>query len=892
MSATPNVIVLESSSPDCIWARSISPCTPERLFGFSPRSSSPPSMMSPSKLFGTTSSSRRHDASATGKSPLREEVGRENIQVVNTQQESEVGGKAKRAPRNGQAKQQKMTGETEPVSKDPQSKTAKRTTGTTRRVRSQKAKKSEETGNKILKGRVAKPDSGNARDAVEKTVASENMQLDLPGDGARKPSIVEEAGLNLEEAMKRRLDWTPPKDTECQVIDLDGDDAAGRKDTDGSRGFGDLLLDYRFDDESSTSRDHVQQIGDGQPTKRRRIELVEFQVPKFDNRPRASKEVLAVDSVDVSGAKHRNEKPRSQRKQMKTITAHATARYIPLDEEEDGTLLRYFERNEGQTTDKTKAPKRKVPAKRGNNSVVKSKALWREHIILSPEAATKSLEDQELLFGTWSQLEGDDSPTFVRETQKALLASESFVSTESSNLSGQSATSSSTRSTLSRFTSSRGLWSVAARNSEGFVVQPEILDMVNSPDASSGRQTPSLQANADRIDDARETQKDELLVVGTNSNVQSKPASTCQQKQQEQPVSRRESSVPLEPAKPVNNREVTVAAKEPSLPPPEMPRYSGFTDAELSKQIAAYGFKPIKSRNKMIALLEKCWQNMHPTAGQAGGNSESSQFGLKQTKDKPQPSDFTKSADKTTVTVGSQAKTSSRQANKEEQQQQPDKPKSRGRRRKGQTASLSSSSLSSVSGRSKGKKKAAPETETENTKATTPAAVVVEEIEDSEEEIIPSPTRIQQQQLQQSRYFSTNSSRRRRPTTPTIPPLPLASRPAASPSSTPQRSTASTSTTIPDTNHGSGDNNDDNDTLPSLFSQITKAVQAQPRMPGQKRQPTWHEKILLYDPIVLEELATWLNTEGLGLIGEDREVSAGLVREWCERKGVCCCYRK
>lgn len=605
---------------------------------------------------------------------------------------------------------------------------------------------------------------------------------------------------------------------------------------------------------------------------------------------------MATDSVDVSAAQHRNEKPKSQRKKKKTITAHATARYIPIDEEKDRTLIRYFERDEEQTTDEaSKAPKRKAPAKKCNNGVVKSNAP--ERIILSPEAATRSLANQEILFGTCSQLEGDDSPTFVRETQKALLASESFMSTESSNLSGQSAASA--RSKVSRFASSRGLWSVAARDSDGFVIQPEIVDMVDSPDVSSARQTISHQANPARVDRPRET-KDDSLEIDANSNVQSKPDSIRQQNQ-EQPVAGRELSVPPKLAKPVNHREATGGVKEPSVPPPEMPRYSGFTDAELSKQIASYGFKPVKGRNKMIALLEKCWKSMHPTAEkvQEEESCESSSHGLEQTKKaKTKPSDSTKSADKAIVTVGSQAKASSRQADKGEQQQS-DKPISRGRSKKAQTAS----SFSSVSGRSKRRKKAAPETE--DLKATTTAtalpsaAIVVEEIEDSEEELIPSPTRIQQQQ--QSRYFSSNTRRRRRrrrsPTTPALSPLPLSSSPGPSPGNTPKKgSTTTSTTTIHNTRHNDNDGDDgDDDQLPNLFAQITEAIRAQPRMPsggpGQKRRPTWHEKILLYDPIVVEDLATWLNTEGLGLIGEDREVSAGLVREWCESKGICCCHR-
>jgi hypothetical protein len=55
--------------------------------------------------------------------------------------------------------------------------------------------------------------------------------------------------------------------------------------------------------------------------------------------------------------------------------------------------------------------------------------------------------------------------------------------------------------------------------------------------------------------------------------------------------------------------------------------------------------------------------------------------------------------------------------------------------------------------------------------------------------------------------------------------------------------------------------------------------------------PTWHEKMLLYDPIVIEDLARWLNAEGLNGVQEDREVTTVEVRDWCESKGVCCMWK-
>jgi hypothetical protein len=81
-----------------------------------------------------------------------------------------------------------------------------------------------------------------------------------------------------------------------------------------------------------------------------------------------------------------------------------------------------------------------------------------------------------------------------------------------------------------------------------------------------------------------------------------------------------------------------------------------------------------------------------------------------------------------------------------------------------------------------------------------------------------------------------------------------------------------------------------NSDLPHINSQITKAITSYVPSASRnhQRDPTWYEKILMYDPIVLEDLAAWLNTEGLGLVGEDREVSALEVRAWCEMNGVCC----
>jgi len=81
------------------------------------------------------------------------------------------------------------------------------------------------------------------------------------------------------------------------------------------------------------------------------------------------------------------------------------------------------------------------------------------------------------------------------------------------------------------------------------------------------------------------------------------------------------------------------------------------------------------------------------------------------------------------------------------------------------------------------------------------------------------------------------------------------------------------------------------ETQPDLFAKITEAVTTFPPTHNPK-DLTWYEKMLLYDPIVLEDLTTWLNTEGLGRVGVDEEVHPGAVRAWCEENSICCLWRQ
>src|SRR5699024_539682 len=78
------------------------------------------------------------------------------------------------------------------------------------------------------------------------------------------------------------------------------------------------------------------------------------------------------------------------------------------------------------------------------------------------------LDEQDLVFGTCSQLEREESPSSLRDMQTAIRDSEASMHSEHR-----------TQSSSFELGSTRNLWSVAARDSEGSLVQAEMLNMVD-----------------------------------------------------------------------------------------------------------------------------------------------------------------------------------------------------------------------------------------------------------------------------------------------------------------------------------------------------------------------------------------------------------------------------
>lgn len=243
MTSNLDTIVIPSSSPEQNWARSVSPCTPTRLFGLPPLSPSP-SLTPPSDLFEDFASERRNKPRSLD-SPLTRDV-------VNTASS-------------------KMDTETDNADKTFKAAIKTRRSGTlkTKTSRSSKGVKSQEPQNKILKGRVAKASSVSKSDkSIDqgKVAVQDEKLTHMTEHKAKKGANLER--LNLEEALKRRLDWTPPRSS-C-LLPCEEGSAFHNSGTKPS--FSDALRDFQYNRENSLSEMLQPRIEDN-PTKRRRVEV-------------------------------------------------------------------------------------------------------------------------------------------------------------------------------------------------------------------------------------------------------------------------------------------------------------------------------------------------------------------------------------------------------------------------------------------------------------------------------------------------------------------------------------------------------------------------------------------------------------------------------------------
>ncbi|KAL8838394.1 MAG: hypothetical protein Q9170_002154 [Blastenia crenularia] len=670
----------------------------------------------------------------------------------------------------------------------------------------------------IRKAKITKPGKSTSaairsKQTVEKNCCvrqepiCENEEIKAKIEGPNQLTLLQgKHDLGLEEALKRKRDWTPVKSPEKGAVRPNDVEAAlscdsPANETSSAVGFGKLIESFGYAAAGKTSpeRKHTAcTVEDQTFTKRRKLNLISG--------------VALTTSMSISIKRNKSSKKKPQ-----TITDKATAPFI-AEVQGAASIQGYFVNQvsgaESKNANNTEG--KALSTKVTKASTKKSKTLKnmkRTLALLSPDSAKMTVNEQDLLFGTSSQLVREESPTFIRDLQETIKQSEivddsySMSCEEKSQISIQSVTSNASNSKLPA--ASRNLWAVAARDNTGSLLNVDVVDLVDTP-----RPLRSLPAAADIPNAPEDTQNPlELVktvvdegwtavddVVNDSRCVESAiPRSVAEASLRERPRSRS----PIK--KPKKGKDSESFATE--TPRSEMPNYSGFTDMNLKKAAAEFGFKPIKRREEVIPLLESCWRSKNRIALQAlppnvSGAAASTSNGPTKRRGRPPKSISIKSGDNGAKAVSATT------------------PKKPGGRPKKSTSNK------------------AP-------KSGDQADKPIEEILDTGcPPHAPSPPR----------------------RTSAKPPNPLVS-------------TSSLATTVTTT--------DQQNLLPS----ITKAITNYPPTHNPKNL-TWYEKMLLYDPIVLEDLTDWLNEEGLSRVGCNEVMTPVMVKQWCESQSVCCLWKE
>ena len=713
-----------------------------------------------------------------------------------------------------------------------------------KKSRKKKSKGEGEAQTTIKKTKITKP---GAIKSGKKVAGSMKKAKEVVSAPIRHPASTQEEDLRareefrnlcLEKAITRRREWTPSKDTAPDTTlpeNFEDTDLHSAHESLNAR-FGNLKGDFGLLEKEGGSfvACGTTRHGNGETvTKKRRIDLVNgIPAPHVSEKPKRCK---------------------SPRKRPQTVTEKATAPFAAVESIAPPSLLQYF----GVPKSESVIPPINVvdipdtpvtvglrPAvKRVPKSMPKThkakKIIQKQPILLSPESAVKDARNQELIFGTSSQLAREESPTFLKELQLAMKESESTAELMEASAkdydfldlpSGRSRS-----SDVRAIAASKSLWSAASRDVDGSLVEVEIVNLADTPKP--------VPAKTQRISILKVPETIEPRLKGEDSTA-SRAGETVEPAPKvdlDDAADLEQQPEEAEPAMPRSVAEAALRNRPKSKSPVkkksaakatsnQMPDYKGFTDNQLRKEVATYRFKPIKNREAMITLLERCWKSKMsiplqevpanvsmPPAMAANTNTETSKPSSPHKQRGRPPKDSNQVA-----------------ATAEKIDDVPPK-KPRGRPKKDPTSTT-------------------PPKRKPKTKAPLSEALVAgtdDEIYDSSPPT-PSPPKRRSSpkspgQLQLSQPLETSATKDAR--------------------------------TIKGKDR----------TL--LLSQITKAVTTFPPTHDIKNL-TWYEKILMYDPIVLEDLTVWLNTEGLGRVGEDDEVWPGLVKEWCEERSVCCLWRE
>ncbi|KAF7191147.1 Structure-specific endonuclease subunit SLX4 [Pseudocercospora fuligena] len=251
-------------------------------------------------------------------------------------------------------------------------------------------------------------------------------------------------------AHRRRLSWTPVKNTSVTAqVRADTARSDTSIDADGpTLRMADVIGNFEYANEDKPQPMKRTHSGEAL-TKRRRVDLADDAT-----RPPTARKAEAVQPPPPVEPRRKEKAPK---KKPQTITDLATKAYRPEDvvpaPVDQPTVSSFFVPNaeaqaaaaevpavDGEGTAKVKKPRKPRTKKADDNAAetakpknakaAKAKVRFNEADYLAqlycPEQARAEERRQDFLFGTSSQLGGEDSPTFIRQMQMAVRESESI----------------------------------------------------------------------------------------------------------------------------------------------------------------------------------------------------------------------------------------------------------------------------------------------------------------------------------------------------------------------------------------------------------------------------------------------------------------------------------
>ena len=733
----------------------------------------------------------------------------------------------------------------------------------------------------------------------------------LPSDARRKKKTDSAAALNLQKAVARRKDWTPEKPHAAVEPESAGDAKA--------EGFRVDLLKSFGHSQISTGVQRIANSKDGALTKRRKVSLTDIREAT------ASSKQATTTKPTPKLATVRSKSPV---KKSKTITARTTGAYADDADEAANPMMQYLLSTQANMDAERDPENFEIKVRK---QAAKPKKGHRKSRLRSPETALKTLESQDILFASASQLVRDESPTLLRDTAEAIKRSEehhfssSLRSQQTAVFSVESATPQ--RAASSRHRGRLSLWSAADRDeNDALLHMDESLDTLITKDAFAGTdalyETSAAITKPDQPDDSmtllavlkpEETTTYDIDDVTTpplrpgNVPPSFQQTRTYSTSSRSSSRNRGKSSDSPKEQSPIPKSKQTSATRVVSSPTrkkkiPNKPNYTTWTDEELKDAVKAHGFKRLRARKTMIDKLDEQWAEQHgvdPAVVKAATKRAS------QTAKEVQSADF----------LGSVHGLATRPVPKPKKARKKRLDPDVGKLDNGSGSRALEDDIVDIS-----------DIENLNLTAMDRVAAIkitpdepngkieIQEDEEEYEDILdlpPSTAPIRGTGVKATaakRKPKAGKHKSDRPLTPP-PTMPAPSQtqlssPAfeelrkPSPAKRKKRRSRSTSPVIPATPEHMPSSPTINssaviDDVP-LKSRVREAISKQPSDDATRNHytdPTWHEKMLLYDPIVIEELTAWLNSEGFNAIGEDREISLDEVKDWCHEHGICCLWK-